>query len=101
MGAYLVSTTLVLLALAAASLIALRALRRTGRARALHLRERLALDGRRAVYLVEVAGRCLVVGAADGGLAMLTEVDPAKLPADEPPGVWAQAWRKVALRDPR
>jgi flagellar biogenesis protein FliO len=78
---------------------ALWALRGGGarRGRAMRVRERVVLEPRRALYLVEVAGKCLVVGACDGALSTLAEVDPAKLPADEPaaPGVWAEAWRRV------
>jgi flagellar biogenesis protein FliO len=93
---YLVSTTAVLALLCVAALLALRGLRGGRRARVMKVRERLALDGRRAVYLVEVAGRCLVVGAGEGGLSTLAEVDPSALPADEPTaGAWAEAWRRV------
>jgi flagellar biogenesis protein FliO len=42
----------------------------------------MLLDGRRAIYLVEVAGRCLVIGAGEGGLQTLAELDPAKLPTE-------------------
>ena len=58
---------------------------------------RLPLEPRRSIYLVEVGGRCLVVGVGDGPMALLSELD--KLPAeataivDEP--ALARAWRRV------
>lgn len=99
MSGYLVSTTVVLVAIVGLGLVALRALRGAGgpRARALKVRERLVLDGRRAIYLIDVGGRCLVVGGTDGGLTTLAEVDAAKLPVDEPAagGIFAEALRRV------
>lgn len=47
---------------------------------ALKLRGRLSLDGRRAIYLVEVSGRVLVLGASEGGLTKLAELDGSELP---------------------
>jgi flagellar biogenesis protein FliO len=98
MGGYLASVTGVLLGIVGLGLAALRVLRGGGGgARAMRVRERIVLDGRRAIYLVEVAGRVLVVGGTDGGLSTLAEVDAARLPVDEPAGrgVWAEALRRV------
>ena len=57
---------------------------------------RLALEPRRSIYLVEVGGRCLVVGVGDGPMALLSELDALPVEAvalDEP--VLARAWRRV------
>lgn len=45
--------------------------------------ERVALDPRRALYLVKVGDKVLLIGAGDGAApAVLAEVDPAELPAE-------------------
>jgi flagellar biogenesis protein FliO len=56
---------------------------------------RLALEPRRSIYLVEIGGRCFVVGVGDGPMAMLGEVEPppAGAPVEEP--ALARAWRRV------
>ena len=41
--------------------------------------DKLPLDARRSLYVVEVGGRCLLVGAGDGPLTLLTELEPPKL----------------------
>lgn len=54
----------------------------TGRMRVI---ERVALDARRSLFLVEVGGRVLLVGSGDGGSpTLLTEIDKSTLPVDEP-----------------
>jgi flagellar biogenesis protein FliO len=40
---------------------------------------RCALEPRRAVYLLQVAGRCFLVGVGDGPMSLLAEIDPAAL----------------------
>jgi flagellar protein FliO/FliZ len=46
--------------------------------------ERVALDPRRALYLVQVGEKVLLVGAGDGAApAVLTELDPSELPPVE------------------
>jgi flagellar biogenesis protein FliO len=81
----------------AALLIALRALARpAGSSTAgMRVRGRLALEPRRSIYLVEIGGRCFVVGVGDGPMAMLAEVEPppATEATDEP--ALARAWRRV------
>jgi flagellar biogenesis protein FliO len=51
--------------------------RRTGQ---LALVGRLSLDARRAVYLVRVGKSVYVIGASEGGLTKLGELDAASLP---------------------
>ncbi|MBM4361432.1 MAG: flagellar biosynthetic protein FliO, partial [Deltaproteobacteria bacterium] len=43
----------------------------------------LPLGGRRAVHLIRVEGRVLVVGASEAGLTRLGEVEPGR-PSAEP-----------------
>ncbi|MBW8811375.1 MAG: flagellar biosynthetic protein FliO [Lysobacter sp.] len=50
----------------------------TGRARGAHLLDvvaRLPLEPRRSLYVVEVAGKTLLVGTSEMGLSMLSELD--------------------------
>lgn len=46
----------------------------------LRLRGRLTLEGRRALYLVEVSDKILVLGASEAGLTKLAELDREALP---------------------
>src|SRR5262245_49338588 len=80
-GAYLLQTTLALIAVSALAALVLRALRRRGPARGLRLVAQLSLDGRRTIYVVEAAGRFLLLGAGggDGALTMLAELDADKV----------------------
>lgn len=56
--------------------------RRLGGTRALlHVRARQSLSRTASVAVVEVGDRVLVVGIADGGVRLLTELDPESLPA--------------------
>ncbi len=69
----------VLLGVTVACAAALVLLRRQARARAetagMRVVGRLALEPRRSIYLVEVGGRCFMVGVGDGPMTMLGEVD--------------------------
>jgi flagellar protein FliO/FliZ len=51
----------------------------SGRIRVL---ERVPLDPRRSLYLVEVGGKVLLVGAGEGPMTTLAEIDPKALPAE-------------------
>lgn len=62
--------------------------RRLGGSRALlHVRARQSLSRTASVAVVEVGDRVLVVGVADGGVRLLTELDPESLPATPPRGL--------------
>lgn len=87
-GGYGVALLQTLLALAAVCILAwvvLKWSRGRGLAmggRRVKVLERVPLDGRRSLYLVEVAGRVLLVGAGEqGALGVLAELDPDALPA--------------------
>lgn len=94
--------------LAALALVALKlAARREGATAGMRVVGRLGLEPRRSIYLIEVGGRCFVVGVGDGPMTMLAEVDPAELRAGdaaEATGAQrrtdagealARAWRRV------
>lgn len=80
-----------LLALAAVCVLAVVALRwgargglgaLGGRGAKVRVMERVSLDARRALYLVQVGDKVLLVGAGDGPLSVLCEVDPKSLPEE-------------------
>ena len=87
-GGYGVSLLQTLLALAAVCVLAWVVLRWSakrglglGGGRRVKVLERVPLDGRRALYLVEVGGRVLLIGAGDASApAVLAELDPDELP---------------------
>src|SRR5512139_645878 len=80
-GDLLVTSLLVLGAVCIAAFIAVRVLGRllaTGRARGTHLLDVVAkvpLEPRRSLYVVEVAGKTLLVGTSEMGLSVLSELD--------------------------
>jgi flagellar biogenesis protein FliO len=81
----------------AALLLALRALAaRPSVTAGMRVRGRLALEPRRSIYLVEIGGRCFVVGVGDGPMAMLAEVEapPEEVPAAQL-ATLSRAWRRV------
>lgn len=69
----------VLIVLTVACAAALVLLKRQARARSdaagMRVVGRLALEPRRSIYLVEIGGRCFMVGVGDGPMTMLGEVD--------------------------
>lgn len=70
----------VLIGITVACAAALVWLRRLARARAetagMRVVGKLPLEPRRSIYLVEVGGRCFMVGVGDGPMTMLSEVEP-------------------------
>jgi flagellar biogenesis protein FliO len=63
---------------------------------------RCPLEPRRSVYLIETAGRCFLVGVGEGPMALLAEVDGAKVelpaPAGAPKGKFAEVLARVLSR---
>jgi flagellar biogenesis protein FliO len=86
-GDLLVTSLLVLGAVCVAAFIAVRVFGRllaTGRARGAHLLDvvaRVPLEPRRSLYVVEVAGKTLLVGTSEMGLSVLSELDGAEVKA--------------------
>lgn len=83
LGQYVVQTAVTLVGIAVLAWLIITFGRRVGLPRAdgtLRLRGRLALDARRAVYLVEVGDRVLVLGAGEGGISKLAEMPGDALP---------------------
>jgi flagellar biogenesis protein FliO len=82
LGSYIVQTLVTLTGVVALAVLVLYAARRFGMGRAagpLELIGRLPLDGRRAVYLVRVGKRVLVLGAGDQALTSLAELSSEEL----------------------
>ena len=80
-GDLLITSLVVLAAGCVAAFLAVRLLGRfmaTGRVRGAHLLDvvaRVPLEPRRSLYVVEVAGKTLLVGTSEMGLSVLTELD--------------------------
>lgn len=56
-----------------------------GQGQRMRVIERVALDARRSLFLVEVAGKVLLLGVGDGSApTLLSEIDKDQLPADPP-----------------
>jgi flagellar protein FliO/FliZ len=108
-GDLLVTSLVVLGAVCVAAFVAVRVFGRllaTGRARGAHLLDvvaRVPLEPRRSLYVVEVAGKTLLVGTSEMGLSVLTELDAEAVRtrvaervtfADMVKAAWAKATRR-------
>jgi flagellar biogenesis protein FliO len=85
---YLVETFVTLLAVCGLAFVVLFGARRLGIGRPrgpIQLVGQLPLDARRAIYLVQVGGQVLVVGASEAGITRLGEIPSSDLPAPEAP----------------
>src|SRR5688500_16924954 len=86
-GDLLVMSLLVLGGVCIAAFVLVRFLGRflaTGRTRGAHLLDvvaRVPLEPRRSLYVVEVAGKTLLVGTSEMGLSVLTELDGGEVRA--------------------
>src|SRR5512144_2804692 len=86
-GDLLVTSLVVLGAVCVAAFVAVRLFGRllsTGRARGAHLLDvvaRVPLEPRRSLYVVEVAGKTLLVGTSEMGLSVLSELDGSEVRA--------------------
>jgi flagellar biogenesis protein FliO len=86
-GDLLITSLLVLGGVCVAGFVLVRVagkLLATGRARGAHLMDvvaRVPLEPRRSLYVVEVAGKTLLVGTSEMGLSVLTELDAAEVRA--------------------
>lgn len=109
-GDLLVTSLVVLGAVCVAAFVLVRVLGRllaTGRARGAHLLDvvaRVPLEPRRSLYVVEVAGKTLLVGTSEMGLSVLSELDgsevKARVAARPTFGeLVRQAWLKRRKRD--
>jgi flagellar protein FliO/FliZ len=102
---YIVETLVTLLGVVALAVVILYGGRRLGIGRPsgpLELVGRLPLDARRAVYLVRVGKLVYVVGASEGGLTRLGELDAASVPeGDVAPSAprFAEILAKMARRE--
>jgi flagellar biogenesis protein FliO len=86
-GDLLVTSLLVLGGVCVAAFVLVRVLGRflaTGRVRGAHLLDvvaRVPLEPRRSLYVVEVAGKTLLVGTSEMGLSVLSELDGGEVRA--------------------
>jgi len=86
-GDLLVTSLVVLVGVCLAAFVVVRVLGRflaTGRARGAHLLDvvaRVPLEPRRSLYVVDVAGKSLLVGTSEMGLSVLTELDASAVRA--------------------
>ena len=97
---YFVQAMGTLVVIIALAVLVLYGGRRMGLGRAsgpLELLGRLPLDARRAVYLVRVGKLVYVVGASEGGLTRLGEMDADAVPAG-PPGGTGPTFAEVLRR---
>jgi len=81
---YIVETFVTLLAVCGLAFVVLYGARRLGVGRPrgpIQLVGQLPLDARRAIYLVQVGGQVIVVGASEAGFTRLGEVAASDLPA--------------------
>jgi flagellar protein FliO/FliZ len=84
--AYFVQAMVTVFAIVALAVLVLYGGRRLGLGRAsgpLELLGRLPLEARRAVYLVRVGKVVYVVGASEGGLTRLGELDASAVPIEQ------------------
>jgi flagellar protein FliO/FliZ len=84
-GVALVQALLSLVLLCGLAFVVLRGMARRGMGGAVaggrvRVLERVALDARRAVFLVQVGARVLLLGAGDGALTVLAELREDELP---------------------
>ena len=85
-GWYLLQTLAALGVVCAAAYLVLRLVVRRaipgGRRGPVTILARVPLEPKRSLLLVQAAGRCFLVGSSEAGLALIAELDPAKLPED-------------------
>jgi flagellar protein FliO/FliZ len=105
-GDLLITSLVVLGVVCVAALVAVRVLGRVlagGRARGGELMDvvaRVPLEPRRSLYVVEVAGKALLVGTSEMGLSVLSELDAGEVRARVVPRrtfgeLVKDAWRRA------
>jgi flagellar biogenesis protein FliO len=86
-GDLLITSLVVLMAVCIAAFVVVKLVGRflaTGRVRGAHLLDviaRVPLEPRRSLYVVEVAGKTLLVGTSEMGLSVLSELDAGEVRA--------------------
>lgn len=97
----LLETFVTLLVVCIVAFVLLYFARKAGVARAFGAAElvgQLPLEARRAVYLVRVGGRVLVIGASEAGLTKLAELEAADVPVTAGPKTFADVLSKALAR---
>jgi flagellar biogenesis protein FliO len=86
-GDLLITSLVVLMAVCIGAFVVVKVVGRflaTGRVRGAHLLDvvaRMPLEPRRSLYVVEVAGKTLLVGTSEMGLSVLSELDAGEVRA--------------------
>ncbi len=77
-----------------------------GKVRLVDVVERVALDQKKSIYVVKAAGEYLLVGGSDGGLSLISRLDPeavaqlqAQAPAPRPPTISPFLQKLLSRRD--
>ena len=88
-GELLVTSLVVLVVICVLAVVVVKLARRflgapRGDAGVLDVIARVSLEPRRSLYVVEVAGKTLLVGTSEMGLSVLSELDAKQLPARAP-----------------
>jgi flagellar biosynthetic protein FliO len=65
---------------------------------AIRVLARCPLEPRRSVYVIEAAGKCLLVGVGDGPMTVLAELDRDALPKEAAPVGFADVLARVLKR---
>jgi flagellar biosynthetic protein FliO len=65
---------------------------------AVRILARCPLEPRRSVYVIEAAGRCLLIGVGEGPMTVLAELDGDKLPRPAVAGVPGARFAEVLAR---
>ncbi|MDQ3263130.1 MAG: flagellar biosynthetic protein FliO [Myxococcota bacterium] len=77
-----------------------------GKVRLVDVVERVALDQKKSMYVVKAAGEYLLVGGSEGGLSLISRLDPeavarlqAQAPARKPPAISPFLQKLLSRRD--
>jgi flagellar biogenesis protein FliO len=102
-GDLLVTALIVLVAGCVAMLVIVRVAGRWSAGRAarpglLDIVARVPLEARRSLYIVDVAGKVLLVGTSELGLTVLSELDRERVRAVPPPLSFAELVRSAVQR---
>lgn len=87
-------------------LMGLRPVSGGGKVRLVDVVERVPLDQKKSIYVVKAAGEYLLVGGSDGGLSLISRLDPeavarlqAQAPAPRPPALSPFLQKLLSRRD--
>jgi flagellar biogenesis protein FliO len=97
-GTLLVLSSVVLLVLVVAAWMLVRWRQGRGFADAtgtIKVRARLALDPKRHLYVIDVAGKTLLVGAGEGAVSLVSDLTGEEIPETRTPATFADVMKSV------